>query len=160
MLRGTLNRIWVIFFHDPFRSGLDSGLIFRGRACYQLVSLFSISVDSPRDKRERSCSRNRKLGFKIKADNGRFFQRARTEYGCVGITELSWLVGAQGGIRTRNALENYSSVARVTAVHTLGRLPQAADRAILPQRTPYSRNRARARHTMSWAKLPRKSLQA
>jgi hypothetical protein len=27
-----------------------------------------------------------------------------------------------------------SSVARVTAVHTLGRLPQAADRAILPQR--------------------------
>src|SRR5216683_7433688 len=42
---------------------------------------------------------------------------------------------------------NYSSVARVTAVHTLGRLPQAADRAILPLRTPYSRNRARARHT-------------
>ena len=31
---------------------------------------------------------------------------------------------------------NYSSVARVTAVHTLGRLPQAADRAILPLRTP------------------------
>src|SRR5712664_1462681 len=55
--------------------------------------------------------------------------------------------GAQGGIRTRNALENYSSVARVTAVHTLGRLPQAADRAILPLRTPFSRNRARARHT-------------
>src|SRR5260370_19212156 len=31
---------------------------------------------------------------------------------------------------------NYSTVARVTAVHTLGRLPQAADRAILPLRTP------------------------
>jgi len=55
--------------------------------------------------------------------------------------------GAQGGIRTRNALENCSSVARVTAVHTLGRLPQAVDRAILPQRIPHSRNRARARHT-------------
>jgi len=68
--------------------------------------------------------------------------------------------GAQGGIRTRNALENYSSVARVTAVHTLGRLPQAADRAILPQRTPYSRNRARARQYLSWAKLPPKSWQA
>jgi hypothetical protein len=57
------------------------------------------------------------------------------------------MFGAQGGIRTRNALESYSSVARVTAVHTIGRLPQAADRAILPLRTPYSRNRARARHT-------------
>src|SRR5260370_3378418 len=31
---------------------------------------------------------------------------------------------------------NYSSVARVTAVHTLCRLPPAADRAILPLRTP------------------------
>ncbi len=41
--------------------------------------------------------------------------------------------GAQGGIRTRDALE-YSSVARVTAVHTFGRLPRAADRAILPRR--------------------------
>jgi len=54
--------------------------------------------------------------------------------GVVG--RYSWFFGAQGGIRTRNALENYSSVARVTAVHTLGRLPQAADRAILPLRTP------------------------
>jgi len=42
--------------------------------------------------------------------------------------------GAQGGIRTRRALDYFSSVTRVTAVHTLGRLPQAADRAILPQR--------------------------
>ena len=66
------------------------------------------------------------------------------------------LVGAQGGIRTRNALENYSSVARVTAVHTLGRLPQAADRAILPQRTPYSRNRARARQHVLGKATPEK----
>jgi len=44
------------------------------------------------------------------------------------------LDGAQGGIRTRRALDYFSSVTRVTAVHTLGRLPQAADRAILPQR--------------------------
>src|SRR5438445_10223501 len=65
--------------------------------------------------------------------------------------------GAQGGIRTRNALENYSSVARVTAVHTLGRLPQAADRAILPLRTPYSRNRARARHTCPGQSYPGKA---
>jgi len=65
--------------------------------------------------------------------------------------------GAQGGIRTRNALENYSSVARVTAVHTLGRLPRAADRAILPLRTPYSRNRARARHTCPGQSYPGKA---
>ena len=50
------------------------------------------------------------------------------------------LVGAQGGIRTRDALECFSSVARVTAVHTFGRLPQAADRAILPLRIPRSWN--------------------
>ena len=44
--------------------------------------------------------------------------------------------GAQGGIRTRDTLETIrlSSVVRVTAVHTLGRLPRAADRAILPRR--------------------------
>src|SRR6266571_5336331 len=70
---------------------------------------------------------------------------------------LVGLFGAQGGIRTRNALENFSSVARVTAVHTLGRLPRAADRAILPLRTPYSRNRARARHTCPGQSYPGKA---
>ena len=56
---------------------------------------------------------------------------------------------------TRSRL--FSSVARVTAVHTFGRLPQAADRAILPLRTPrYSRNRARARHTCPGQGYPEK----
>jgi len=45
----------------------------------------------------------------------------------------------------------------VTAVHTLGRLPRAADRAILPLRTPYSRNRARARHTCPGQSYPGKA---
>src|SRR2546427_12008937 len=70
---------------------------------------------------------------------------------------LVGLFGAQGGIRTRIALENFSSVARVTAVHTLGRLPRAADRAILPLRTPYSKGRARARHTCPGQSYPGKA---
>ncbi len=41
-----------------------------------------------------------------------------------------------------------SSVVRVTAVHTLGRLPQAVDRAILPLRI--RRDGARARR-LAWA---------
>src|SRR2546425_586064 len=85
------------------------------------------------------------------------------DYGYQGGVPLGWdgspvlRFGAQGGIRTRNALENFSSVARVTAVHTLGRLPRAADRAILPLRTPYSRNRARARHTCPGQSYPGKA---
>ena len=59
--------------------------------------------------------------------------------------------GAQGGIRTRDALD-CSSVARVTAVHTFGRLPQAVDRAILPLRIPRFMEQG-ASPAISWARL-------
>ncbi|SRR5712691_8284998 len=141
-----------------FLSGRVSRLVSWIRACYRLVWLLSIPVDSPRDQRGRSCSRNRRLGFGIRADNGRFLCRVRClETSTFSVPGSARLFGAQGGIRTRNTLENYSSVARVTAVHTLGRLPRAADRAILPLRTPYSRSRARARHTCPGQSYPGKA---
>ena len=48
------------------------GVVFPRRACYRRVSCFPIPVDSPRDKREESCFRNRGLRFGIRADNRRF----------------------------------------------------------------------------------------
>jgi len=56
-----------IFFSDPFLSGLDYELVSLRPVCYRLVSAFSIPVDSPRDKRGKSCSRNCGLGFRIRA---------------------------------------------------------------------------------------------
>ena len=68
--------------------------------------------------------------------------------------------GAQGGIRTRSALDyTSSSVARVTAVHTLGRLPLAADRAILPQRVRLN-GRGASPEVLSWATTLRESYEA
>src|SRR6266849_1146241 len=55
-----------------FLSGWDSGLVSLRRVRYRLVWPFSISVDSPRNQRGRSCSRNGGLGFEIRADNRRF----------------------------------------------------------------------------------------
>src|SRR6266581_1688742 len=51
-------------------------------------------------------------------------------------TEYWWVCLAPRAGFEPATRSNYSSVARVTAVHTFGRLPQAADRAILPLRTP------------------------
>jgi hypothetical protein len=48
----------------------------------------------------------------------------------VTATELCWRPGRDSNPPCARTFP--SSVARVTAVHTLGRLPQAADRAILP----------------------------
>ncbi len=39
-----------LFFHDPFLSGLDSGVVSVRRAHYRLVSAFSTPAESPRDK--------------------------------------------------------------------------------------------------------------
>jgi hypothetical protein len=75
--RGTLKTIEIFFFHDLFLSELDYGLVSLRRACYRLVLPFSIPVDSPRDKRGRSCFGNRGLRFLIRADNGRFTRRDR-----------------------------------------------------------------------------------
>src|SRR5207245_8713975 len=55
-----------------FLSGWDSGLVFSRRVRYRLVWAFSIPVDSPRNQRGRSWSRNRGLRFEIRVDNGRF----------------------------------------------------------------------------------------
>ena len=53
-----------------FLSGRDSGLVLSRRVHYQLVLRFAMSVSSPRNQRERSRSRNRMLGFEIRAYSG------------------------------------------------------------------------------------------
>jgi hypothetical protein len=60
------------FFREGVLSGLDYGLVSWRQACYRLIRLFLIPVGSPREKRERSRSGNRGLGFEIRADNARF----------------------------------------------------------------------------------------
>ena len=61
------------FFVGLFLSGLDYGLLSWRRACYRLVRLFLIPVESPRDRHGKSVSGNRRLGPEIRADYGRFF---------------------------------------------------------------------------------------
>src|SRR5260370_42028811 len=75
------NRNLDLFFHDAFLSELDYGLVFTRRARYRLVWPFSIPADSPRDKRGRSCSRNRGLRFGIRADTGRFPEESPSHSG-------------------------------------------------------------------------------
>jgi hypothetical protein len=70
--RGTIITIWVFFFQDQYLSGLDYGLVSVRRAYYQLLRRFSIRAYSPSDKRGKSCSRNRGLRIRIRADNERF----------------------------------------------------------------------------------------
>ena len=65
----------IHFFREGVLSGLDYGLVSWRRGCYRLVHLFLIPVGSPMDKRERSRSGNRGLGFEIRADNRRFWCR-------------------------------------------------------------------------------------
>ena len=65
------------------------------------------------------------------------------------LDELAPRAGFEPAVRSR-----YLSVTRVTAVHTLGRLPQAADRAILPLRIPYRIGREPG--ILSWAFATRK----
>src|SRR2546426_10746656 len=60
------------FFRSLFLSGLDYGLSSLRRACYLLIWPFLIPVDSPGDQREGGGSKNRGLGFVIRADFGRF----------------------------------------------------------------------------------------
>ena len=60
-----------IFSARLFLSGLDYGLVSWRRACYRLVRLFLILVDSPRDRRVISCSGNRGFRFGIGGDYGR-----------------------------------------------------------------------------------------
>jgi hypothetical protein len=55
-----------------FLSGWDFGLVFSRQVCYRLVGPFSTPVDSPRDKRGKSRSRNHVLGIGIRADNAGF----------------------------------------------------------------------------------------
>src|SRR5712691_10994579 len=62
----------IHFFREGVLSGLDYGLVSWRRACYRLVRLFLILVGAPGDKRERSRSGNRGLGFEVRADYGRF----------------------------------------------------------------------------------------
>src|SRR5947209_20229648 len=50
-----------------FLSGLDSGLLCCGRACFWLVSPFLIPVYSPRNERGKPGSMNRRLEFEIRA---------------------------------------------------------------------------------------------
>jgi len=69
---GPLTQSRSFFSTTLFLSGPDSGLVSVRQARYQLLWLVSISADSPRDQRGRSCSRNRRRGFGIGADNGRF----------------------------------------------------------------------------------------
>ena len=70
--RGTIIAIWIFLFRDQFLSELDNGLVSMRRAHYRLVWPFSIPVDSPRNQRGRSSSRNRGLRFKNRAESGRF----------------------------------------------------------------------------------------
>jgi hypothetical protein len=70
---GDHNHNLGLFFHDPFLYEPDYGLVSLMGACYRLVWPFSTPVDSPRDKRERSCSRNHGLRIRIRADIGRFY---------------------------------------------------------------------------------------
>ena len=52
MRRGTIIAIWVFFLPRLTFVWLDYGLVSGRWACYQLLWLFSIGADSPRDKRE------------------------------------------------------------------------------------------------------------
>ena len=81
------------------------------------------------------------------------FQTAKTD---LVIACLAPRAGFEPATRSRL----FSSVARVTAVHTLGRLPQAADRAILPLRTPRIPGIGREPGIHVLGKATRKSLQA
>jgi len=65
------------------------GIVFRSVrgglwACFRLVMLFRISVESPRNRRGKLVSENCRLGFRNRADYGRFFSRrppvARTAF--------------------------------------------------------------------------------
>jgi len=60
-----------LFFQDLFLSQDESGLVSLRWACFRLVWPFRTPVDSPRDKRGKSCSRNSGLRFGIRADTGR-----------------------------------------------------------------------------------------
>ena len=62
------------FFRELLLCEQDSGLVSMRLARYGLVSLFSIPVFSPSDKRGKSCSRNRGLGIAIGAENERFHE--------------------------------------------------------------------------------------
>jgi hypothetical protein len=61
-----------LFFRNLFPSELDSELVSARPAHYQLCLRILIPVDSPSDKRDRSCSGNRGLGIEIRAYSGRF----------------------------------------------------------------------------------------
>ena len=61
----------IQFFGMMFLSGVNYGLVSWRRACYRLVRMFWIPVDSPRDRREKSESGNCRLEFGNRADYGR-----------------------------------------------------------------------------------------
>src|SRR5690348_10933529 len=63
LCRGAKIKVWMFFFYDLFSVRAEYGLVSMGGACYRLSQAFSIPVYSPRDKRGRSCSRNRGVGF-------------------------------------------------------------------------------------------------
>src|SRR6266704_2671058 len=67
-----LSTVPEFFFCWVFLSGLCSGFVSLRRACFGLVSSFSISVFSPVVKRGKLCSGNRGLGIGIRAENGRY----------------------------------------------------------------------------------------
>ena len=68
----------AFFSRGVFLSGLDYGLVSLRRVGNGLVSLFSISVYSPRDKRGKRGSRNLWLGFVIGANYGRFYSAKKS----------------------------------------------------------------------------------
>ena len=68
----TLQRLYEFFFRTLFLSGRDSGLVSLRRVRYRFIQLFSIHVDSPRDKRGKAGCGNRGLRCGIGADSGRF----------------------------------------------------------------------------------------
>jgi hypothetical protein len=83
------------FFRNLFPSELDSELVSARPAHYRLCLRILIPVDSPSDKRDRSCSGNRGLGIGIRAYSGRFClsERVRTTWRMEGGTSASAVPG-------------------------------------------------------------------
>ena len=114
-----------------FLSGLDYGLVSWRRACYWLVRLFLILVDSPRDRRVISCSGNRGFRFGIGRDYGRFFckELAKTRDVCLvrvdcffpGGPAIAAVVVSESSVRLRTGVDAgaYASAYGASMAHTL-----------------------------------------